>query len=175
VKLTKILAAAVIAVSLMSSGCGTSDYVQSVTLTSNGASAGGFFNLVGADGTLQLVVTANYHSGKSVPVTDSATYSVTVVGCQASATEGVCGAAIVPYDATPAPAPISSTGLMTAVAAQCTWFDVGTPPPTPPEYNWVYTGYYQVVATYAGIQSQPVAVGVGSLAGNAPNGACGPQ
>jgi len=47
--------------------------------------------------------------------------------------------------------------------------------PTPPEYNWLYTGYYQVVANYNGMASQPIAIGVGSLSGNAPDGSCGPK
>ena len=69
--------------------------------------------------------------------------------------------------------------VMTIVASLCTWVDLpsGTPPvlPTPPIYNWEYTGYYQVVAVYNGVSSQPVAIGAGSRAGNAPDGSCGPQ
>jgi hypothetical protein len=162
-----ILAAVLVALSLLSTGCGVSDYMQSVTLSSNGASSGGFFNLVGIDGTVQLQVTANYHSGKTVPVTESATYSVTTVGTDDS------NAPLPAYG--PNSVPISASGLMTAVAALCTWQDVGNPLPTPPKYNWVYTGYYQVTATYKGKTSQPIAIGVGSQAGNtAPDGACGP-
>ena len=167
---SNILAAVLVALSLLSTGCGVSDYMQSVTLSSNGASSGGFFNLVGVDGTAQLQVTANYHSGKTVPVTESVTYSVTTSGVDRWSN------ALPAYG--PNTVPISPTGMMTAVAVLCTWHDVasGSPPvqPTPPKYNWQYTGYYQVTATYKGMTSQPVAMGVGSEAGDAPDGACGP-
>ena len=109
--------------------------------------------------------------GKTVVVTNSVTYNVTPTGTDAS------GAALPAYG--PTTIPINSTGLMTAEVALCTWIDVpsGSPPvlPTPPKYNWEYTGYYQTVAVYNGMQSQPVAIGVGSAAGNAPDGTCGPQ
>lgn len=166
-KQTKILAAVVVAISFLSSSCGSSDYLQSVQLTSNGASAGGFFNLAGIDGTLQLEANAVYHSGKTVPVTNEVTYTVTLVGTQAD------GSPLLAYG--PNSVPIDTTGLMTAIASMCTWVDVGNPVPTPPKYNWEYTGYYQVVANYRGMASQPVAIGVGSQAGNAPDGTCGPQ
>jgi hypothetical protein len=173
VKRTNILAALLVTLALISTGCGTSDYVQSVQLTSTGANSGGFFNLAGADGTIQLTTMAVYHSGKTVPVTNSVTYAVSTVGQDASGND------LPAYNTVPAPVPIDSTGLMTAVAALCTWIDLpsGTPPvlPTPPIYNWEYTGYYQVVSVYNGVSSQPVAVGVGSLAGNAPDGSCGPH
>ncbi len=168
-KRTKILAAAVLlALPLITTGCGTSDSVKSITLTSTGANSGGFFNLVGIDGTLQLVANANYNSGKVVPVTNSVTYTVTTVGIDDM------GNPLPAYG--PTTVPISSTGMMTAIASICTWQDIGHPLPTPPAYNWVYTGYYQVVANYNGMASQPVAIGVGSQAGNtAPDGACGPS
>jgi hypothetical protein len=178
VKRTNILAALLVALSLISTGCGTSDYVQSIEITSTTGSSGGFFNLSGIDGTLQLVTNTVYHSGKTVPVTNSVTYTVMPVGCQSSQdTSDPCGAALPPYG--PTTVPINPTGLMTAVGALCTWIDLpsGTPPalPTPPQYNWLYTGYYQVTATYNGMVSQPVAIGVGSAAGNAPDGTCGPS
>ncbi len=169
-KPTNVLAVAVVALALICSGCGTSDYVQSVQLTSSGANSGGFYNLVGTDGTLQFTVNAVYHSGKTIPVTNLATYTVSTVGVDDN------GSSLPAYDSSPAPVPINNTGMMTAVASLCTWIDAGTPPPTPPQYNWEYTGYYQVVANYHGMTSQPVAIGVGSQAGNtAPNGACGPS
>ena len=177
-KRANILAAALAALLLVTSGCGTSDSVQSIQLTATGANSGGFFNLVGIDGTLQLTTLVVYHSGKNVPITNSVTYTVTTMGCQSSGDpDSPCGPALPAYG--PTTVPIDSTGLMTAVGALCTWIDIpsGTPPvlPTPPQYNWLYTGYYQVTATYNGMVSQPVAIGVGSAAGNAPNGACGPQ
>jgi hypothetical protein len=178
VKRSNILAALLVAFSLISTGCGTSDYVQSLQLSAAGATAGGSYNLPGVDSTLQLQVNTVYHSGKTVPVTSSITYAVTPIGCLSSGDPSApCGAPLPAYGATTAP--ISPTGLMQAVGSLCTWVDLpsGNPPvlPTPPSYNWLYTGYYQVVATYHGMQSNPLGVGVGSAAGNAPNGACGPQ
>lgn len=148
--------------SLISSGCGTSDYLQTVTLSATTASTGGgLYNLSGWGGTLQLVVTANYHSGKQVPVTNSVTYAVTAQGVDDT------GAAL---QAPPNTVTINTTGMMTAVNPPvCTWANEGTS--TTPA--WVLTGSYQVVATYRGIASQPVFVGVASAAGT--GGQCGPS
>jgi hypothetical protein len=165
VKRTNILAAMLVALSLIATGCGTSDYVESVALSATGASSGGFYNLVGIDGTLQLNVNTVYHSGKTVTVTNSSTFAVTPIDSG--------GGTLPAYG--PTTVPIGPTGVMTAEIPLCTWTDLGNPQPVPPLYNWFLTGYYQIVATYQGMQSQPIAVGVGSAAGDAPNGACGPS
>lgn len=166
-KRTNILAAFLLALLLISSGCGTSDSVKSITLTATGASSGGFFNLVGEGGTLQLAATANYNSGKAVPVTNSVTYTVTPLCCDLAGGD---------LAAPPNTATINATGLMTAVTPfDCTWTDLPiASPPTSPA-NWSLTGSYQIVATYKGMASQPVFVGVGSADGNGPGGACGPS
>jgi hypothetical protein len=187
VKRTNILAALLVTLSLISTGCGTSDYVQSIQITSGTSSNGGFFNLSGVDGTLQLTTNTVYHSGKTVPVTTSVSYQIEPIGCQSSGEQppNECGAAL------PAAAPpvtgqpgsgtvwIYPTGQMVAIAGICSWIDLesGNPLalPTPPQYNWLYTGYYQVTSTYNGMVSQPVAIGVGSASGNAPDGTCGPS
>jgi hypothetical protein len=163
VKRTNILAALLIAVSLMSTGCGTSDYVQSIELTATSASVGGgLYNLPGWGATLQLQVNAVYHSGKTVPVTNAVTYAVTPQN------NNDLGAALLPP---PNTVTINTTGMMTAVnPTECTWENLGTA--TAP--SWVLTGSYQVIATYKGMQSQPVFVGVASAAGNNSTGACGP-
>lgn len=166
-KRINFLAVVAIALSLIATGCGTSDYVQSVTLSASGPSSGNFFNLAGIDGSLQLAATANYHSGHTVDITNSVTYTVTPVGEDAS------GNPLPAYG--PTTVPISPTGLMTAEVSLCTWIDGGNPIPTPPQYNWEYTGYYQTVAVYNGMASQPVAIGVGSASGNAPDLSCGPH
>lgn len=168
-KRANILATLLIALSLISTGCGTSDYVQSVQLTATGANGGGFFNLAGADGTLQLQVYTVYHSGKMVPVTNyNVTYTVTTVGSDANPPNGPLPA----YG--PSSVPIDSTGLMTAVEALCTWTNAAPPPGTGTPI-WEYTGYYNVTATYNGMVSQPVAIGVGSEASaSSAVGGCGP-
>jgi hypothetical protein len=166
VRHTKLLAAVVVALSIAMSGCGSSDYLQSVQITSSAANAGGFFNLAGQDGTVQLVVNAVYHSGKTVPVTNSVTFAVASVGVDAN-----FGQPLPAYG--PTTVPIDSTGLMTAVESLCTWDNDANPPTGTP--NWVYTGYYQVTASYRGMVSQPIAIGVGSeVSKSSEVGGCGP-
>jgi hypothetical protein len=169
VKRTQVLATLLAACSLVMSGCGTSDSIKSVLLTSTGTSSGNFFNLVGADGTLQLKVYAVYNSGKRIDETNKATWNVTTVGTDDNRTP------LPAYG--PSTVPINLTGLMTAIVPLCTWTDLPDPktglPQTPPV--WAYTGYYQVTATYRGFTSQPVAIGVGWLTSNSPTGGCGPS
>jgi hypothetical protein len=187
VKRTLILALLAGLVTLLSGSCGTSDYLESLTLTSNGASAGGFFNLAGVDGTIQLAVTANYHSGKKIDVTNNSTFTMVPTGTYLYTADSVNYPAPGPV---PAPGPnvvtISPTGLMTGIAPICTWKDAlattstGCPngetscqlPANPP--IWEYTGYYQTTATYRNFTSQPVGVGLGVAASDSPTGGCGP-
>ncbi len=178
-KRTNILAAVVATLSLIMSGCGTSDYLQSVQLSAAGASTGGSFNLPGVDATLQLTVSAVYHSGKTVPVTSSATFVAVPICCDANGNQLPDLAEPVSGQAGSGTVWIFPTGLMQVIAPLCSWTDLpsGNPPvlPTPPQYNWELNGYYQVTATYKGKASNPLGVGVGSLAGNAPDGTCGPH
>lgn len=165
-KRTNILATLLVGFLLISGGCGTSDSLKSITIGSAGTT-GSVFNLKGADGTLQLTVTANYLSGKAVDVTNFSTYTVTTVGVDENTQQP-----LPPYG--PTTVPISTTGLMTAVASQCTWVDLPLSAPSKPP-QWAYTGYYQVVANYRGLVSQPIAIGVGSATDNqSPVGGCGP-
>ncbi len=159
------------AIALLSASCGTSDYVKSVSLSANGASTGGSFNLPGVDTTIQFTVTANYHSGKTINVTNNSTWNVTTVGTDQD------GNTLPPYG--PTTVPISPTGLMQGIAQICTWQDAvvttgtTTGPANPP--IWEYTGYYQVTATYRQFTTNPVGVGVGVVASkNSPVGGCGP-
>lgn len=167
------------AVALFSSGCGVSDSVKSLTITSSGASNGSFFNLAGQDGTVQLVVSANYHSGKAVVVTNDSTFSVTPVGTIYTSADPnfPAGGPLPPYG--PTTVPISKTGRMTGIVSICTWLDLIDNTKTPPApfdpAHWAYTGFYQVTASYKGFTSQPIAIGVGAAESNAPSGGCGPQ
>jgi hypothetical protein len=168
VKHTNILATVVVAaLSLITSGCGTSDYVQSITLSATSDSAGGgLYNIPGWGGTLQLYVVANYHSGKSIPVTDSVTYAVTPQGTNDVGAE---------LQAPPNTVTLNTTGMMTAVnPTECTWIDLN---PSGTTASWALSGSYQVIATYRGMASQPVFIGIASAAGStdtANPGACGP-
>jgi hypothetical protein len=167
VKRINFLAVVVAALSLILSGCGTSDYVQSVSVSATTSSVGGgLYNIYGWGGTLQLVVSANYHSGKSVPVTNSVVYKVTPQGTDWEGTT---------LEAPPNTVTISTTGMMTAVDPPvCTWVNEN---PKGTTASWFLSGSYQVIATYNGMASQPIFVGVSSAAGS-PNqstpGACGP-
>lgn len=160
-KPTNILAALLVALSLISTGCGTSDYVQSVQVTPS------FNNLAGADSTVQLTANEIYHSGKSVPITTSVVWTAAPFGQDANT------GADLPANG-PGIVPINGTGLMTAEdPSMCTWNNMANPPTGTP--IWVYTGYYNVTATYNGMVSQPVAIGVGAAVSlSSAVGGCGP-
>lgn len=172
-KRTSILAMVIAAVTVFSSSCGQSDYLQSVQLNAQGASAGGTFNLPGVDATLQLQAMAVYHSGKQVDVTNSVTWTVTPTGFDQS------GNTLPAYG--PQTVPISPNGLMQAIVGVCTWTDADvvaggstTPAPANPPI-WQITGWYQVVANYRQFASNPVGVGIGTQTSNtSPIGGCGP-
>lgn len=161
------------AVALLSTSCGTSDSIKSLYLTSPGVNNSGFYNLAGADSTLQLQVLAIYNSGKQIDVTNASTWTVTTVG------QDQFGNNLSLYPYGPTTVPINATGLMTAVETLCTWGDALNTTVTPNVYwnppVWYYTGYYQVTASYRGFTSQPIAVGVGSETSiTSPIGGCGP-
>lgn len=169
------------AIALLTTSCGTSDSIKSLYLTSTGANNSGFYNLAGADSTLQLQVLAIYNSGKQIDVTNASTWSVTPQGCvfQGDPTNP-CGnspVALPPYG--PTTVPINTTGLMTGIVPICTWLDELNTTVTPPVAwsppVWAYTGFYQVTATYRNFTSQPIAVGVGVTGSNSPTGGCGPS
>ena len=177
-KSTKTLATLLAAVLFASTGCGVSDRIKSLLVTSTGASNSGFYNLAGVDSTLQLKVFAIYHSGKQIDVTNDSTWSMVPTGCVFSGDlNNPCAGPL------PAPASdtvtINKTGLMTGIAAICTWEDLidtsKTPlaPANPP--IWAYTGFYQTTAKYREFTSQPVGIGVGVTESNAPTGGCGPS
>ena len=179
-RINNLLAALLAAVVITSTGCGVSDSVKSIMLTSNSNSSGGTYNLAGADGTLQLKAFAVYHSGKTVDVTNDSTFAMVPTGCVFEGDPtNPCPDAI----ALPAPGPqtvtISKTGLMTGIAPICTWLDPLDTSKTPAlPFNppvWEYTGFYQTTATYNGMTSQPVAIGMGITASDAPSGGCGPS
>jgi len=172
VKRTKLLAALAVGVLLMTSGCGVSDSIKSITLTTSGNAVGGTYNLAGVDGTLQLTVTANYHSGKTEVVTNDSTWSVTPLCCLQDQVSP-----LPPFG--PGNATISPTGLMTIIQDVCSWQDAMNTTVTPNvRWNppvWELTGYYQVTATYRNFSSQPVGIGVGSATSvTSPVGGCGP-
>jgi len=176
-RISAVLVLLVAAISLMSISCGTSDYIKSLTLTATGGTSGGLYNLAGVDGTIQLTVTANYNSGKTIDVTNASTWNVSPIGCVSSGNpNSPCGSPLPAYG--PTTVTISPSGLMTTVEDVCTWVDTYNTTVTPQVlWNppvWVLTGYYQVTATYRNFTSQPIGIGVGSATSNSPSGGCGP-
>ena len=141
-------------------GCGATNHLQSVTLAASGSkSAGGFYNLVGEGGTLQLVAIGNYTNGKGSVITSGVTFDVTVSPDY-----------LVLPNTPPASVLTNATGLMTAVEPfECTWENVGTVDAP----SWLLTGSYKVTATYKGVTSSPIYVGVGSAV-QAGQKQCGP-
>jgi len=141
-------------------GCGTSNHLQTITLTATGAT--GQFIVKGIGGTLQLRATGNYSSTQTHDLTNVATYTIV-------ADPNTGGPLPIP----PQGVTLNATGLVTAVDPPvCTFLNVQPDPTLPPA--WVLTGDYKVTATYQGITSQPVYIGVASAAGPGPTGACGP-
>jgi len=154
------LGCALLATSLL--GCGGSNKLQSITLGIGGNS--GLFNLVGIGGTLQIKATGNYSSTKTHDLTNVVTYSVVPDGVDANGD---------PLSAPPLTVTMSPTGLMTAVDPPvCTWVNLQPDPDKEP--SWALTGSYKVTATFEGVTSQPVFVGVASAAGPG-TGECGPS
>ena len=157
-----ILAALVGTLGLILSSCGTSDKLSSLTISATGGT--GFFEVKGEGGTLQLTVTANYTSGKTVDVSNWAVYTAIPTGTDESLT---------PLPSPPQTFTISTTGLATAVPPfVCSFHDIATGSTATP--SWVLLGSYQVTAAYKGFTSQPAFIGIASAAGDAPDGSCGP-
>jgi hypothetical protein len=158
------LGCALLTISLL--GCGGSNKLQSITLGIGGN--GGFFNLAGIGGTLQLKATGNYSNSKTKDLTNVVTYSVVADG------NYLDGTGLHPLNAPPLTMTLSPTGLMTAVdPAVCTWKNVEADPTKDP--IWALTGSYKVTVTFQGITSQPIYVGVASSVGVDPSGTCGPS
>jgi hypothetical protein len=159
-----------IAIALLTTSCGTGDKIGSVSISAVGAT-GGVVNLSGLGGTIQLHVTANYTSGKTIDETNFATYTVMAQGYYTDYTQ--TPAAQVSMPAPPLTMTINNTGMITAVnPAVCSWVNLGTL--TTP--GWAYTGDYEIVATYRGFISQPIFIPLASAASGQANmdGQCGP-
>lgn len=165
VKRTSILAMFLAAAALFSTSCGTSDKVASVSLSVAGTT--GVVNLAGLGGTLQLQVLTHYTSGKQVDETNWSTYQVTAQGIDQS------GLAL---PTPPQGVSVNATGMVTATEpGVCTWTDLNTSGTGSPA--WAISGWYQIIATYKGMKSQPVYIPVASAASaqSGTNGQCGPS
>jgi hypothetical protein len=168
------LACALLVFSML--GCGTSNHLQSVQLSTSNTSEVpmGTLNLKGVGGTLQLYAWGNYSSGRQVLLNNrDVTYKIAITPGSAAWT-GVMG----DPNANPAQTvQLTPNALLTAVTPfACTWINEAVPPATAPA--WAIFGTYSVTAVYSGFTSPPAFVVVASAAGIAdttnPTGACGP-
>ena len=165
------LACALLTLSML--GCGTTNDLQSIQLsTSNTAeSAPGTLNLIGEGGTTQLYAWGNYSSGKQKLLNNvNATFQISI-------TPGSTDDHDNPLSTPPETAQLSPNGLVTAVPPfVCSWVNGAIPPATTP--SWALSGSYSVTATYQGFTSPAVFVGIASAAGitstTNPTGECGP-
>ena len=157
-------------------GCGTTNHLQSVQLsTSNTAEVPmGTLDLKGVGGTLQLYAWGNYSSGTQKLLNNvNVTFQISITPGSAAWT-GTLG----DPNATPAQTvQLTPNGLLTAVTPfACTWINEAVPPATAPA--WAIDGTYSVTATYKGLTSPAAFVVVASEAGitdtTNPTGACGP-
>lgn len=167
------LACALLAFSML--GCGTTNDLQSIQLSSSNTteSAPGTVDLSGEGATTQLYTWGNYSSGKQKLLDNLGG----AVAYHISITPGSVDQFGDPLPTPPSTVLLNPTGLLTAVSPFiCTWENSATPPATAPA--WGLAGSYSVTATYAGFTTPPVFVAVASEAGISgttnPTGACGP-
>ncbi len=121
-------------------------------------------NLAGEGATAQLAATGVYSTGFQQDITRKVTFAATASGTTDT------GALLL---APPNTITVSPTGLVTAVSPfACSWVDTTGGSDTP---SWALVGSYQLTATYIGITSQPVFIGVGSATSvTSKTGQCGP-
>jgi hypothetical protein len=153
----------------LTSSCGNSDKIASVSISSAGET--GTINLYGLGATMQLQVLANYTSGKWVDETNYATYTVTAEGYYTDWSTNIN----YPMPTSPLTLTVNNTGMVTAVdPAVCSWQSAIQN--NTGNTGWAYTGWYEITATYRGFTSQPIDIPVASAANGQPteSGQCGP-
>ena len=143
--------------------CGSTDNLRTIQLTAPST------ELQGIGGTIQLQAQGTYAYGPNRDLTNQVTYTVVVDAVNGVDVNGVA------LPTPPSTITINTTGLVTAVDPPvCTYEDVGTATTA----AWVLTGTYEITASYRGVTSQPVYIGVASAAGPAAapaDGQCGPS
>jgi hypothetical protein len=157
-------------------GCGASNRLQSIQLSTSAASESplGTLDVKGVGGTLQLYTWGNYSNGKTLLLSNrNVTYQISTTSGSVAWT-GVLGD---PNATPPQTLQLSPNGLVTAVSPfACTYINTAVPPATQPA--WAVAGSYEVTAKYQGLTSPAAFVVVASEAGIAdvtnPTGQCGP-
>jgi hypothetical protein len=168
-----VLACASLVISML--GCGASDKLQSIQLSTSNTSEtpGSTLTLFGIGGTLQLYTWGNYTNGKQVLL------GGTGVAYQISSTPSgfaETGALGDPNAAPPGTVQLSTpSGLLTAVTPfACTYENTASPPATTPAFAVV--GFYTVTATYGAFTTPPAFVTLASASGitstSNPDGLC---
>jgi hypothetical protein len=167
------LACALLVFSML--GCGTTNHLQSVQLSTSNTSEVpmGTLEVKGVGGTLQLYAWGNYSSGTHTLLNNvNVVYKIAITP-GSKAWTGTLG----DPNANPAQTlQLSPNGLLTAVTPfACTFVNTATTGTTP---AWAIDGTYSVTATYKGLTSPAAFVVVASEAGvfsaSNPNSACGP-
>jgi hypothetical protein len=157
-------------------GCGASDHLQSIQLSTSSTAEVpmGTLELKGVGGTLQLYAWGNYSSGKQKLLNSvDVTYQISI-NPGSFAWTGALG----DPNANPAETvQLSPNALLTAVSPfACTFINEAVPPAVAPA--WALSGTYAVTAKYQGFTSPAAFVAVASEAGISsttnPTGACGP-
>jgi len=135
-------------------GCGGYN-LKSITLSASSN------ELKGLGGTSQLTATGNYSNFTSKDVSSRVKFTLTP--------EGTLDDGVTPLPTPPQSITVDGTGMLTAVdPGICTFTNIGTS--TKPAF--ALTGWYKVVATFNGVSSQPLFIGMASAAGA--SGQCGP-
>jgi len=165
------LACAFLVFSLL--GCGTTDHLQSIQLSSSNTveTAPGTLDLDGEGAQLQLYTWGNYSNGKNQILNG------TDVEYQIVVTPDSVDQFGDPLPTPPQTIQLTASGQLTAVQPFiCTW--VNTAGGTATQPAWALSGSYMVTSTTQGMTSAPVYVAVASQAGqystSNPTGECGP-
>jgi hypothetical protein len=175
------LACALLVLSML--GCGTTNHLQSIQLSSSNTSEAVTGTVsIGTNGAVvgpvQLYTWGNYSNGKHVLLQGTGVaYQISITPDNPFAVDPGTGALYL-LAAPPDTMELSATGLLTAVSpSACSWFNSAVSPATAPA--WSMVGTYSVTATSSGFTSPPVFVAVASAPGvydakTNPSGACGP-
>jgi hypothetical protein len=161
------LACALLVFSML--GCGTSNKLQSIQLsTSNtapGTGVGTYINLYGADSPGQFYTWGTYSNGSQKLLGGSGlSYQIAIT--PGSLTLDYDTNSYVPLTSDPNANPpqtvqLSPGGTVTAVTPfECTWENFAQPPTTTPSF--AYVGSYTVTATYGSFTSPPAYVPIAS-------------
>ena len=171
------LACALLMLSML--GCGTTDHLQSIQLSLSNASETPMsgLNVPGISSTLQLYVWGNYSNGRNkLLYGQPVSYQIVLDPDNFLDAYGNVLPSPMSSGGAPQVLQLSSTGLVTGIdPAVCTWVDVNpiVPPSPAPTPIWAMSGSYDVTATFGGLKTPPVNIGVGSGAGDPNNPALG--